>query len=50
MSKVKSERVTTSIKVDPHLWKEVKIHCLTNDMEVSEFIEVAIKKAMKSNQ
>lgn len=33
----------TSIRVDPDLWKEVKIQAIREDLEVSEFMERAIK-------
>lgn len=40
-------RETTSIKVNPELWKQVKIHCIQNNIEVSEFLEQLIKKELK---
>ncbi len=42
----KNGRVTTSIKVDPDFWKELKIYCLKNDIEVSEFVEKTLKGAI----
>jgi len=38
---------TTSLKIDPLLWKQVKKHCIDQDMEVSEYIEKLIKKDLK---
>lgn len=38
---------TTSIRIDPILWKEAKIHALKNDMSIGEFIENLIKKEIK---
>jgi len=40
-------RKTTSIMVDPELWKKVKLHCISNDIEVSEYLEKLIKKDLK---
>lgn len=40
------KRVTTSIKVDPDLWKEVKIYCIQNNMEISEFVENLLRNAI----
>lgn len=40
-------RITTSIKVKPELWKEVKIYCLKNDIEVSQFVEQVLKMAIE---
>ncbi|MEK6826193.1 MAG: ribbon-helix-helix protein, CopG family [Nanoarchaeota archaeon] len=37
-------RKTTSIKIDPNLWKEVKKHCIDRDMDISDFIEALLKK------
>lgn len=40
-------RKTTSLKIDEQLWKEVKIHCIKNDIEISEYIEGLAKKDLK---
>ena len=39
-------RVTTSIKVHPDFWADVKIHCIKNKLEVSEFVEKTLKRAI----
>lgn len=36
-------RKTTSIKVDPDLWKKVKMHCIEEDLEISEYLEELIR-------
>ena len=38
------ERKTTSIKMDPELWKRVKKHCIDIEIDISEFIEDLLKK------
>ena len=40
------ERRTTSIKIDPDLWKRVRKHCIDKDMDVSDYIEGLIKMDM----
>ena len=40
-------RKTTSLKIDEDLWKEVKIHCIKKDCEISEYIESLIKRGLK---
>lgn len=40
------KRDVTSIKVDPELWKEVKIQAIREDIEVSELMERAIKREL----
>ena len=40
-------RKTTSIKVDPQLWKKVKKHCIDLEVDISEYIENLIKKDIK---
>ncbi len=40
-------RVTTSIKVTPDFWADVKIYCIRNRIEVSEFVEKTLKKAIE---
>ncbi|MBI2547715.1 CopG family transcriptional regulator [Candidatus Woesearchaeota archaeon] len=37
------ERKTTSLKIDPELWKEAKKHAIDKDIELSEYIEGLIK-------
>jgi hypothetical protein len=39
-----AKRETTSIKIDPNLWKEAKIEAIRHDMEVSELVEEAIEE------
>ncbi len=45
MSELKRE--TTSIKIEPELWKEVKIHCIRENKEISEYLGELIKKDLK---
>ena len=42
-----AERKTTSIKIDPELWKKVKKRCIDKDIKVSAYIEELIKKDLK---
>ena len=41
------KRVTTSIKFDPELWKDVKIHCIKENKEISEYLEELVRKDLK---
>jgi post-segregation antitoxin (ccd killing protein) len=41
------KRVTTSIKIDPEIWKEAKIEAIHRDIDLSELVENAIKKEIK---
>ena len=41
------QRVTKSIKIDPELWREVKVHVAKNDMDISEYLEKLIEKDLK---
>ena len=40
-------RKTTSIKIEPDLWKKVKKHCIDKDTDISDYIESLIKKDLK---
>jgi hypothetical protein len=42
-------RESTSIKVNPELWKEVKIEAIRRDIEISELVELALKKELNKN-
>lgn len=40
-------RKTTSLKIDEELWKLVKIHCIQEGIDISDFIEELVKKNIK---
>ncbi len=42
-------RKTTSIKVDSELWKNVKKHCIDNDVDISDYIEKLLKADLKKS-
>ena len=39
---------TTSIKIDPELWKSVRKHCIDTEEDISEYIERIIKKDLST--
>jgi hypothetical protein len=41
------KRITTSIKIDPNLWKETKIQAIQDETTVSELLENAITEYCK---
>ena len=41
------ERKTTSIKIDPEVWKQVKIYCATQEIEICDYLEGLLKKDLK---
>ena len=42
-----TKRDTTSIKINPFLWKQVKKHCIDAEIEISEYLEKLIKRDLK---
>ncbi len=40
------KRETTSIKIDPELWKKAKKYCIDKDMTISDLIENLLKKEL----
>lgn len=38
------QRKTTSIKIDPELWKKLKKHCIDKEMDISDYLEILIKR------
>ena len=44
------ERKTTSIKIDPELWKKVKKYCIDKEIDVSEYIEGLVKADMEKKK
>jgi hypothetical protein len=43
----KKGRISTSIKIDPDLWKQAKIEAITNNIELSDMVESALRKELK---
>ncbi|KHO48375.1 MAG: hypothetical protein QT00_C0001G0393 [archaeon GW2011_AR5] len=46
--KTKVVRKTTSIKINPDLWKEVKKYCIDKDMDISDMLENLLRKELKT--
>jgi hypothetical protein len=44
------KRESTSIKVNPELWKEAKIEAIRHDLEVSELVEQALQEWIKEHR
>jgi len=42
-----SERKTTSIKVEPQLWKDFKKYAIDQDKDLSDILEQMIKEKVK---
>jgi DNA-binding protein YbaB len=42
-----TKRESTSIKVDPKLWKEAKIEAVRRDMDLSDLVEDAIRDELE---
>lgn len=38
------ERKTTSIKINPELWKRVKKKCIDEETDISDYLENLIKE------
>jgi len=44
------KRTTTSLKIDPKLWKRVKLYCVKEEIHISDFLEDILKGALKSKK
>ncbi|VVB80273.1 Uncharacterised protein [uncultured archaeon] len=40
-------RKTTSLKIDEDLWKKVKIHCINEGFEISDFVEKTLREELR---
>lgn len=40
----KKPKKATSVKIDPELWKEAKIEAIRRGIQVSELVELALRK------
>lgn len=43
-------RVTTSLKVNPKLWKKAKLSAVEHEIQLSELVEKAIEVWVKDNK
>jgi hypothetical protein len=41
------ERATTSLKINPKLWKKVKMKALEREVKLYELVEIALKKEIE---
>lgn len=46
----KIERVATSIKINPDIWKKAKIEAIKEDMELSQLVEKALEAWMRDHR
>lgn len=44
------ERKTTSIKINPELWKRVKKYCIDKEMDISDYLEILIAGDLDKRQ
>jgi len=42
-----AEKITKSFRVDPKLWTEVKVYCAQHNIDLSSFLEEALKEKLK---
>ncbi len=45
-----AERITISVKIEPMLWKEVQHRCIDENIEYSQYVENALKEALKKKK
>ena len=50
LEKEKIERVPTSIKINPEIWKMAKIEAIKGDVTVSELLEEAVMEYIKKQE
>ena len=44
------KRMITSIKINPEVWKKAKLFCVQHEVNLADFIEELIEKALKSEK
>lgn len=44
------ERIAVTIKIDGDLWKEVQHRCIDESIEYSQYVENALKEALKKKK
>lgn len=43
-------RKTTSLKIEEELWKKVKIRCILQGVDISDYLEEIIKKDLEKEE
>ena len=46
----KVEKITKSFRVEPKLWTEVKVHCAQHGIDLSSFLEDALREKLKKQK
>lgn len=41
------KKITKSFRVEPKLWTEVKVHCAQHNLDLSSFLEEALREKLK---
>jgi len=41
------QKITKSFRVEPQLWTEVKVYCAKHSIDLSSFLEEALKEKLK---
>ncbi|MBU0907854.1 MAG: hypothetical protein KKD18_05660 [Nanoarchaeota archaeon] len=44
------EKITKSFRVEPKLWTEVKVYCAGHNLDLSSFLEDALKEKLKKQK
>lgn len=44
------QRKTIGLKIDPEVWKEVQHRCIDTEQDYSDFVEAALKEALKKKK
>ena len=42
------QKITKSIRIDPELWKKIRVRVAETDVDISSFVEGAIKKELEN--
>ena len=43
-------QIVTSLRVDPDVWKEAKIHAIRHDMTLTDLVDEAIREWIKQKE
>ena len=44
------KKKTTSLKINPIVWKRVKLYCIEKEIEISDWLEKLIEKELKKRR
>lgn len=44
------QKETTSIRIDPEVWREAKLYCVSHDIDLGDYVAELIRRDLKEKK